>query len=77
MNITKLRINYLLTGELEEAEKELIRALQLLTLEEDKDWPVIVDANKELAKALFALSRTEEANTRLERIKTIEDTLAA
>jgi tetratricopeptide (TPR) repeat protein len=73
----RLGVGYLLCGELEEAETELTRALQLLTLEEDKDWPVIVDANKELAKALFGLSRTQEANTRLERIKTIEETIAA
>ncbi len=56
---------------------KLTRALQLLTLEEDKDWPVIVDANKVLAKALFGLSWTEEANTRLDRIRTIEETIAA
>lgn len=73
----RLGAGYLLCGEFEEAETQLVRSLELLTLEEDKDWPIIVDANKELAKALFALNRTEEANTRLDRIRTIEDTIAA
>ncbi len=71
----RLGTGYLLCGEFEEAETQLVRSLELLTLEEDKDWPIIVDANKELAKALFALNRTEEANTRLDRIRSIEDTI--
>jgi hypothetical protein len=33
--------------------------------------------NKLLAKALTALNREEEAQKRLERIKTIEETIAA
>ena len=72
----RLGAGYLLCGEFEEAETQLVRSLELLTLDEDKDWPTIVDANKELAKALFALSRTEEANTRLDRIRSIEDTIS-
>jgi hypothetical protein len=36
-----------------------------------------VAVNKELAKALTALNREEEVQTRLERIKTIEETIAA
>jgi len=46
-------------------------------LEDDKDWEDIVAANKELAEALIALGREGEANERLERIKNIEETIAA
>ena len=67
----------LLCEEYEEAEKHLLRSLELLTLDEDKDWEDIVAVNKELAKALTALNREEEARKRLERIKTIEETIAA
>jgi tetratricopeptide (TPR) repeat protein len=67
----------LLCEEYEEAEKYLLRSLELLTLDEDKDWEDIVAVNKELAKALTALNREEEARKRLERIKTIEETIAA
>ena len=63
--------------EYEDAEKHLKRSLELLTFEEDKDWEDIVAVNKVLAKALKALGREEEAQKRLERIKTIEDTIAA
>jgi hypothetical protein len=63
--------------EFEEAEKHLLRSLELLTLDEDKDWEDIVAVNKQLAKALTALNREEEARKRLERIKTIEETIAA
>ena len=67
----------LLCEEYEEAEKHLLRSLELLTLDEDKDWEDIVAVNKLLAKALTALNREEEAKKRLERIKTIEETIAA
>ena len=67
----------LLCEEYEEAEKHLVRSLELLTLDEDKDWEDIVAVNKLLAKALTALNREEEAKKRLERIKTIEETIAA
>ena len=67
----------LLCEEYEEAEKHLLRSLELLTLDEDKDWEDIVAVNKQLAKALTALNREEEARKRLERIKTIEETIAA
>ena len=68
---------FLICEEYVEAEKHLTRALELLTLEEDKDWEDIVAANKELAKALVALNREDEAHERLERIKCIEETIAA
>ena len=68
---------HLLCSEYEDAEKHLLRSLELLTLEEDKDWEDILAVNKELAKALTALNREEEAQTRLKRIKTIEETIAA
>ncbi len=68
---------FLICQEFDEAEKHLTRAIELFTLEDDKDWEDIVDANKELAKALVALGRDEEANERLERIKGIEETLGA
>ena len=67
----------LLCEEYEEAEKHFLRSLELLTLDEDKDWEDIVAVNKLLAKALTALNREEEAQRRLERIKTIEETIAA
>ena len=66
---------HLLCQEYEDAERQLTRALELLTLEEKKDWEDILDANRALAKALTALGREDEANTRLERIATIEETI--
>ena len=68
---------HLLCDEYEDAEEHLLRSLEILTLDEDKDWEDIVAANKELAKALTALGREDEAQKRLERIKTIEETIAA
>ncbi|ASY15729.1 Tetratricopeptide repeat-containing protein [Candidatus Planktophila sulfonica] len=73
----RLGTAHLLCQEYEEAEKHLHRSLELLTLEEDKDWEDIVAINKDLAKALTALDRAEEAQARLERVKTIEETIAA
>ena len=68
---------HLLCDEYEDAEKHLLQSLEILTLDEDKDWEDIVAANKELAKALTALGREDEAQKRLDRIKTIEETIAA
>ena len=68
---------HLLCDEYEDAEEHLLRSLEILTLDEDKDWEDIVAANKELAKALKALGREDEAQKRLDRIKTIEETIAA
>jgi tetratricopeptide (TPR) repeat protein len=68
---------FLICQEYVEAEKHLTRAIELLTLEDDKDWEDIVAANKELAKALVALGREEEAIERLEQIVGIEETLNA
>ena len=68
---------HLLCDEYEDAEKHLLRSLEILTLDEDKDWEDIVAANKELAKALTALGREDEAQKPLDRIKTIEETIAA
>ena len=66
---------HLLCQEYEDAERQLVAALEQLTLDENKDWETILDANRTLAKALIALGREEEANTRLERIATIEETI--
>jgi tetratricopeptide (TPR) repeat protein len=66
---------FLICQEYVEAEKHLTRAIELLTSEDDKDWEDIIAANKELAKALIALGREDEANERLERIKGIEETI--
>ena len=66
-----------LCGEYQDAEKNFNRSLELLNLEIDKDWEDIVAVNKCLAETLIALDRIEEATTRLERIKTIEETIAA
>jgi hypothetical protein len=73
----RLGAAHLLCEEYVEAEKHLLRSLELLTLDQDKDWEDIVAVNKQLAKALTALNREEEARKRLERIKTIEETIAA
>ena len=73
----RLGTTLLLCQEYEDAEKHLKRSLELLALDEDKDWEDIVAVNKDLAKALIALNRQEEAIKRLERIKTIEETIAA
>jgi tetratricopeptide (TPR) repeat protein len=58
-----------------EAETQLRRALELLTLEGPRDWNNIIEANQELAAVLFAQGKDEEAKTRLERIATIEETM--
>lgn len=71
----RLGIAHLLCQEYEEAERQLVGALEQLTLDEDKDWVDILGANRALAKALVALGKEEEANTRLERIATIEETI--
>ena len=68
---------FLLCGEYDEAESELTRSLEMLTLEESKDWDSIVEANHRLAEALTELGRCEEASEHLDRLKTIEETLAA
>jgi hypothetical protein len=68
---------HLLCEEYEDAETHLVRSLEILTLDQDKDWEDIVAVNKELATVLVALGREDEARKRLDRIKTIEDTLAA
>ena len=73
----RLGTAHLLCYEYELAEKHLKRSLELLSLEDDKDWEDIVAVNKDLAKTLKALGRDEEAQNRLERIKTIEETIAA
>jgi tetratricopeptide (TPR) repeat protein len=66
---------HLLCHEYEDAERQLTRALELLTLEEKKDWEDILDANRTLAKALTSLGKEEDAKDRLERIATIEETI--
>ena len=66
---------HLLCQEYEDAERQLVSALEQLTLEEKKPWEEILEANRALAQALVALGREEEANTRLERIATIEETI--
>jgi tetratricopeptide (TPR) repeat protein len=71
----RLGIAHLLCQEYEDAERQLVSALEQLTLDENKDWEEILGANQALAKALAALGREEEANTRLERIATIAETI--
>ena len=72
----RLGAAHLLSLEYEDAETELTRSLELLTLEENKDWESIIGANKELAQALFAMGRDEEAQSRLDALKTIEETFS-
>jgi predicted negative regulator of RcsB-dependent stress response len=64
-----------LQKEYEEAETQLRRALEILTLEGPRDWNNIIEANQELAAVLFAQGKNEEAKTRLDRIATIEETM--
>ncbi len=71
----RLGIAHLLCQEFEDVERQLVAALEQLTLEEKKPWEEILEANQALAKALITLGREEEANTRLERIATIEETI--
>jgi tetratricopeptide (TPR) repeat protein len=71
----RLGIAHLLCQEFEDVERQLVAALEQLTLEEKKPWEEILEANQALAKTLITLGREEEANTRLERIATIEETI--
>lgn len=73
----RLGLSHLLCKEYVEAEEHLTRSLELLLLESDKDWEDIVAITKGLAQVLTALGREKEANERLDRIKTIEETIAA
>jgi tetratricopeptide (TPR) repeat protein len=73
----RLGVSLHLCEEFPEAEEHLTRALELLTQESDKDWEDIVAITKWLAQTLTALGRDDEAKERLERISTIEETLAA
>ena len=71
----RLGVAHLLCQEYEDAERQLVSALEQLTLDENKDWEDILGANQALAKALTALGKEEEANIRLERIATIAETI--
>jgi tetratricopeptide (TPR) repeat protein len=71
----RLGVAHLLCLEYEDAQRELVSALEQLTLDENKDWENILEANRALAKALVALGKEDEAKTRLERIATIEETI--
>lgn len=71
----RLGVAHLLCQEYVDAERELVSALEQLTLDENKDWEDILGANQALAKALTALGKEEEANIRLERIATIAETI--
>ena len=64
-----------LTGEYEEAETKLKRALEMFTIEENKDWEDIIGANRSLAYVLTQLGRDDEAQERLEQLATIEETM--
>ena len=71
----RLGIAHLLCQEYVDAERELVSALEQLTLDENKDWEDILGANQALAKVLTALGKEEEAKIRLERIATIAETI--
>ena len=57
------------------AEEEFKKALELITLDDSKDWPTIIALNNEMAATLFAQGKDEEAKTILTRIATIEETM--
>jgi hypothetical protein len=71
----RLGVAHLLCQEYEDAERQLVAALEQLTLDDNKDWEEILGANQALAKVLTALGKEEEANVRLERIATIAETI--
>ena len=57
------------------AEEHFKGALELITLDETKDWPTIIALNNEMAATLFAQGKDAEAKTILTRIATIEETM--
>lgn len=57
------------------AEEHFKGALELITLDEKKDWPTIIKLNNEMAATLFAQGKDVEAKTILTRIATIEETM--
>jgi tetratricopeptide (TPR) repeat protein len=57
------------------AEEHFKGALELITLDETKDWPTIIALNNEMAATLFAQGKDDEAKTILTRIATIEETM--
>jgi hypothetical protein len=64
-----------LKKEYAQAEAEFVRSLELLTLEESKDWKTLIKLNNELAATLFAQGKDEDAIEILVRISTIEETM--
>ena len=64
-----------LSGEYDDAETRLTEALEIYTAEENKDWEDIIEANRALAGVLTKLGREDEAQERLEQLKTIEETI--
>ena len=58
-----------------EAQQQFVRSLELLTLDEAKDWNTIVKVNQQLAAALFAQGKNDEAKAILDRIAHIEETM--
>ena len=65
-----------LMKEYSEAQQQFVRSLELLTLDEAKDWNTIVKVNNQLAAALFAQGKDDEAKGILDRIAHIEETLS-
>ena len=59
------------------AEEHFKGALELITLDETKDWPTIIALNNEMAATLFAQGKDDEAKTILTRIATIEETMGS
>ena len=65
-----------LSSEYDDAETRLVEALEIYTAEENKDWEDIIEANRALADVLTKLGREDEAQERLEQLKTIEETIS-
>jgi tetratricopeptide (TPR) repeat protein len=64
-----------LLREYEDAQHHFKRALQLITLDDHKDWETIIKLNHELAAVLFAQGKDHDAKKILNRIATIEETM--
>lgn len=71
----RLGQSHRLLREYEQAQHHFKRALELITLDDRKDWETIIKLNNELAAVLFAQGKDDQAQKILNRISTIEETM--